>query len=722
MTIEASYFGTPVPFRHGGITFWSSQVTELKIELTNPLIQFVANSDQATVQQFIKGGSVRSGSVDVTGDTSSGFVPGDAYLPKGPLTFTADTATGELVIAQPDVLGNDLGSIYLSTTGTLPAPLVAGDPDTQTHEYFIVAWKSTATETRIKLSADMKGGAPIVLTDAGSGTQTLALSVTWSPPSVVDTSKSPYVFSNVQLSALRGIVAPPVGQGTADDTLTVTLDFPTGSFVLRNIHVEPPNWDPSNDATQISQAIQNFYAQNEIKFIVQSINTKNLAADAALTPTAFKLHAMTTNVGNNVLQLLITTTGSVQNTAAIAVTEPVAYNPAAPVTGSSDFMVSLMVSSKLTFEHIFVDSFNSGPTGFVVEAVAPDVGYQAWGARMKSGTVVAPVPFKDSYDVDGTKTQFRITANSNDLSWDIAGLTFSRTETEGIALGYSNGSATAPVSGGTNVDFEYRQYQFYSDGQGGGYYAWTGWDQASATAYVNMKGTYPLEVTNTGTDQMVRFATTDPTVTVEKSSALKPTKACECNTNDLKIALMSALSDAVPQQIQANMNKITFKPVSTLALSSLLFPAEQLIAMGTAKVPSAMLVVGSFLAQVRKTSTSYSVTIPASMGAKGTFGGVAFESGSKVNSVTKSGMPASFQFTYGPIDPAISGQVTYTVDIEAGTINPPLIAVVHQPDPDTAPQNVTLLLPGFPLPGPAVPKLHAAATAKDSAGAKHGDG
>lgn len=702
MTIQASYFGTPTPQHFRGVTFWTSTVTKIEIQLTEPLLQFVANADQATVQQYIKGGSVTVGSVDVNGDDkhTSTFIPSDAYLPEGPLTFTADTSTNELVIAKADVLGNHLGSIYLSSSGTLPAPLQTGNPGDGSNEYFVVGWSSTGNETRIKLTADPAGTEAIALTDAGSGTHTLTLGVTWNSPATVDTSKSPYVYANVQLSTVQGIVEPPEGQGDKDDTLTVTLDFPSGSFLLRNIHVEPPNWDPNPNATQISDAIANYYAQHDIRFHVQTINTRNLAADEAMTPTKFVLHAMTTNAGNNVLQLLIATTGKVQNSHSLALTEPVAYNPAAPVPGSSDFMISLMISSQLTFQHIFVDSFNRGPTGFKVEAVAPAQGYQAWSAKMAEGQVNAPVPFDDSYQVDGHKTEFRISANSNNLTWDISGLTFSRTQTDGVALDYSNGTANPPT-GGTNVNFQYRQYLYNPGGPySPGYYYWTKWKDASAMAYVTMTGTYPLEVFNDGSNQEVRFSTTNPKVTVDKSSDLKPTGACECNDNDVKIALMKALSTAVPAQIQKNMNEITFKPVSIMALESLLFPAEQLISMGTAKVPSDTLVVGSFLAKVRKTASSYNVTIPASAGAKGTFGGQSFISGGSPASVTKTGMPAQFQFTYGPIDPSISpGQVNYTVDIEKGTINPPLIAVVTQADPENAPQDVVLLLPGYPLPG-----------------------
>jgi hypothetical protein len=704
MTIQASYFGTPVPNPR---TPWTSQVTVISIDLTNPLLQFVASSDQATVQQYIKGGKVTAGSVDVNGTTTvpSTFIPGNAYLPAGPLTFTADLQTNELVISTLNVLGNGLGSIYLSTSGTLPAPLQVGNPTQFTNEYFIVGWRQTATETRIQLSADQAPGAPAIkLTSAGSGTQTLNLSVYWGQPAVVDTSKSPYVYANVQLSTIKGIVVPPPGQGTKDDTLTVTLDFPSGSFLLRNVTVQPPNWDPKPDATQISAAIANYYAQNEIKFIVQTINTKDLASDTELTPTKFVINCMNTNAGNNVLQLLMVTTSKPPNQRTLTLNEPVAYDPAGPVPGSSDFMISLMISSQLTFQHVFVDSFNQGGTGFQVVAIQPQHDYEAWSAKISQGIVVAPVNWKNPYQVNGHDTNFRISSTTNNLTWDISGLTFQRTQTDGIALAYSNGTANPPT-GGTNVNFEYQQYLYdpgvppYTPGR----WYWTNWRGASATAYVTMAGVYPLQVTNVGSNQLIGFSTTNPTVTVDKSSDLKPTGACECNDNDIKIALMGALSDAVPTQLQQNMQKITFKPLSIMALESLLFPASQLIAMSTAKVPSATLVVGSFLAQVRKKNANYTVTIPASAGAQGVFNNIKFVNGTTVNSVTVSNLPAQFTFTYGPISPAVGGLVNYAIDIEKGTVNPPLIAVVFQPDTTANPQNVALLLPGYPITsGPGV--------------------
>jgi hypothetical protein len=79
----------------------------------------------------------------------------------------------------------------------------------------------------------------------------------------------------VPLAQIEALVTPPSGQGTKDDTRTVVLDFPTGAFTLNNFAVDPPNWDPDHHATEISNALANYFATNDIKYQVQTINLAN---------------------------------------------------------------------------------------------------------------------------------------------------------------------------------------------------------------------------------------------------------------------------------------------------------------------------------------------------------------------------------------------------------------------------------------------------------------
>ncbi|MFT7009214.1 MAG: hypothetical protein ACJAXJ_003762 [Colwellia sp.] len=663
---------------------WFTNVTQMKFQLSNPLLNFVAGNNSATVIQNLLSGTIKTGTMSVT---ETDFEPGKCLLIDGVIDFTVDTSNSLLTLSVGHVFEKNM-LVQLTTTGTLPAPLKV---DT---DYWIVNWVTSGDTTTLQL-ADIAKGEAITLTDVGTGTQTITPQIYWGDPMQADLSNSPYIKASVPLASLSGIVEPPAGQGTIDDTHTVFLDFPTGAFTLNHFEVDPPNWDPSHHATNISNSLANYFATHDIKYQVQTINYKNLSQDVALKPTAFMLNATTTNSGNNVLQILIATTGDIQHANTIQLNEPVPYDPSNPIPGVSDFNVSLMISTKIMFNNIFVDSFNQSGTDIQVEAIDPGKDFEAWSAKITTGNAKATAQFKNHYDVSGIKVKYRISASSNSLDWPLDGLTFTRSEDAGLLLNYTNGTAN-PISGGRVVNFQYQQY---ISGQtiGGAYIPgqWGSWQDSSATAYITMTGSYPLEVSGSGAAQLVKFTTTEPIVDFDKASDLKPASGCECNDNAIKIALLNSLGEAVPATLKAYLDKITFQPISVFSLENLLFPADQLITMQQARVPADLLVVGSFLAKVRKTATEYDVTVSASSGAKGVFSGISFQNGVGTGSATKPNLPKKFTFTYGPIDPVLGNPVDHTIDIESGSISPPLLVVVTQPDPVNNPGKVILLPPGF---------------------------
>lgn len=680
MGISAYYCEGPVPISH---TAYISNVTQLNFELSNPLLQFVAGNDSVTVNQYIMSGSVANGTLAV----ASTFNPSACQLTSANVTFTFNGST--LTLSAP-VLANDM-NVLVSSTGTLPSPLLANT------DYWTVNWTSSGGITTVQLS-NTAGGAPIALS-GGSGTFTIAPDIFWAPPLTVDTSQNPYVQGSVALAKVAGIVQPPSGQGSSSDTLTVILDFPSGAFVLNQFSVNPPNWDPNHHATAISNALANFFANSDIKYQIHTINMTNLSSDAALTPSAFMLNAASTNAGNNILQVLIATTGTVQNAHTITLNEPVPYDPANPVPGVSDFTVTLMVSSQLMFQHIFVNSFNPGSTNVLVAAVDPGQNFKAWGAQVTAGTATGPVPFNNPHDVDGTSTNYRISDSSNNLTWSLVNMQFQASADAGVALAYSNGTAnTSPPTGGTDVSFQYQQWIPAQALPHGGVIPghWSNWETADATAYLTMSGNYPLQVTGSGASQVVTFTDTLPTITFSQGSDLKPSSGCDCNDNDVKIALLQSLGNSVPSTLQTYIQQIRFQPISVFTLESLLFPADQLITMREALVPGDLLVAGSFLAKVRQTNATYNVLISAASGAKGVFGSTNFQNGQGTGSATQNGLPNSFQFQYGPINSALGGLATYTIDINAGTVSPVLMVVVDQPDPVNHPETIILLPPGYP--------------------------
>ncbi len=683
MTVSAHYCEDVQTFRG----FWFTNVTKMTFQLSNPLLQFVAGNDSVTVIQNILSGTIATGTLGVT---EKGFDPASCHLVSQDVTFTAAPATGTLSLSVAGVWENNM-QVKVKSTGTLPAPLQANT------DYWIVNWTNSGGKTTLQLSATA-GGPPITFTDAGSGTMTIYPDIDWGNPVTVDVSKKPYVLASVALEKVSGIVEPPAGQGSASETHTVVVDFPKGAFVLNQFAVDPPNWDPSHHAALISNALASFYATNDIQYQVQTINYTNLTQNAALSPSKFVFHAVNTNAGNNVLQILIATTGEVQHAHTITLNEPVAYDPLNPVPGQSDFMVSLMIGTKLMFKDIFVGGFNSGGTNIQVAAVDPGVDFKSWSAKVTSGSATGPADFDNPYDAGGTKVNYRISASGNDITWSLVDMKFDRSQFEGVALNYSNGSATnTPPTGGTNVDFQYQQWippQVVDHGATiPGH--WGNWQGASAMAYITMTGNYPLQVTGSGRSQVVKFSTVEPTVSFSKATDLKPASGCECNDNAIKIALLNSLGASVPKTLKEYIQKVTFQDISIFALESLLFPADQLITMKQARVPGDLLVVGSFLPSVRKTNPTYNVLISAATGAKGVFGTTSFQNGQGTGSATQNNLPKTFTFQYGPIDPVLGNLVTYTVNIDTGEISPRLIMVVDQPDPENNPQTVILLPPGF---------------------------
>ena len=438
----------------------------------------------------------------------------------------------------------------------------------------------------------------------------------------------------------------------------------------------------------------NFYATHDIKYQVQTINYTNLSNDAALQPSQFVLNAMTTNAGNNILQMLIATTGQVQHAHTLTLNEPIPYDPANPVPGVSDYMVSLMISSKLMFQHIFVSSFNQGTTNLQVSAVDPGKDFMAWSAKIDQGSSTGNANFQNPYTIRGTKTNFRINANTNNVTWSLVGLTFDRSPTAGVSFNYSNGTASPPT-GGTSVAFQYQQWIPPSGGKFPRPGRWGSWQDASAMAYIQMNANYPLQVMGSGRQQTVQFSTVQPIVNFSKSSDLVPDTGCQCDDNDIKIALLQSLGTSVPPTLKASMSQITFKPISVFALESLLFPADQLISLQDAQCPATCwLSAASSRRCGRRTrpTTSPSARL---RGPREFLEQRIFQNGQGTGSATQNNLPAKITFTYGPINPAMGGMVNYTLNLETGAVNPPLMVVVDQPDPDNTPETVILLPPGF---------------------------
>jgi hypothetical protein len=227
------------------------------------------------------------------------------------------------------------------------------------------------------------------------------------------------------------------------------------------------------------------------------------------------------------------------------------------------------------FQSIFVQSFNKGATNIQVAAVDPQKDFVAWSAVTTQGTVKGTLDFGDRSD------NYRLGPGGNEVVWDIKNLAFSRDRNQGVVLSYQDKK---------NVGFQYRQWQ--SGGRFGGGH-WGPWRDHNVDVNVSMTGDYPILIAGQEDLQTIQISDVPPSVNVDNTD-LKPTGACECNDNDLKIKVRDLLRDKIPAAIKSQMAGITFQAISVFALYNLLFPAKEFIKMDEAYVPGDLLVLGHF--------------------------------------------------------------------------------------------------------------------------------
>lgn len=181
--------------------------------------------------------------------------------------------------------------------------------------------------------------------------------VTWNPPVTIDTSSKPYLSGTVALEQVEGVVS---------GAHSLVLDFAKGAFTLEHLSVEHVK-----NETIVDQ-LKDWFATHAIRYVLASIDFQDVTGQAGFTPTSFKFGVVTTDAGNTIVQLLITTNGTEPPTAQINVDEP--------VPTADGLTCSLMVSSRILYQDVLVAGFNRHGAAFRLYADPPSSPSGAWTA------------------------------------------------------------------------------------------------------------------------------------------------------------------------------------------------------------------------------------------------------------------------------------------------------------------------------------------------------
>ncbi len=183
-------------------------------------------------------------------------------------------------------------------------------------------------------------------------------SVEWEAPVTIDLSAHPSFSGTVALQQVQGLVNPT--------SHSLILDFAKGAFTLNNITVAGVN------NSDVVNQIKNWFATNQIRYVLASLDFTSFTGKPALTPTAFQFNVVTTNAGNTIVQLLITTNGTTPPSTAINVSEP--------IPTADGLTCSLMVSSRILYNDVLSAGFNG--SGFNLVPLSPAAPGQIWHATI----------------------------------------------------------------------------------------------------------------------------------------------------------------------------------------------------------------------------------------------------------------------------------------------------------------------------------------------------
>ncbi|MFC5743646.1 hypothetical protein [Dyella tabacisoli] len=329
--------------------------------------------------------------------------------------------------------------------------------------------------------------------------------VTWGKVQSVDVSQQPYLSGTVSLQQVQGLV------GSAH---SLVLNFAQGAFTLNALTIVGVN-----NTTLVNQ-LKSWFATQNIRYLLASVDFQNLSGIPGLTPTAFRFNVLTTNAGNTIVQLLITTNGSAPSSTVINVNEP--------IPTADGLNCTLMLNSRLLYQDVLVRGFNGHGGSFSLIPLGPNGGYNAWYA-----TINPRMHFEGSFSYgnccDRTTVTYSVYLGGN----------YTGTATEGFAL-----SQEIHTQGNAPVD-------------------------------ITVSARYPVRLSGSGPNQSITITPGTPSVTVSGGAEDEMKSRLEDILNNNIRNAMAGVS-FTPVTYFALKNLLF--PGNLISMSQIQVPADMLIA------------------------------------------------------------------------------------------------------------------------------------------------
>nr|WP_010248678.1 hypothetical protein [Acetivibrio cellulolyticus] len=394
-----------------------------------------------------------------------------------------------------------------------------------------------------------------------NGSQNTDQDIDWDDPVVVDPDA--LILATVPLGQIEG-----TGNSDQSKVLSIAIDMQAGTFTSKNMTV-----DNDDDKSAFNTSLINYFTNNKVQFILNSLDLSNISILPDLCPNKFLFKTLITRTcKNRILQLFITTA----NRDAQSYSQAFINNVDEPIPLGNE--CSLMISSKVFFDNVLPNSLNTN--GWCLIGINPGNITGSWNAKFTQGNLAANVDLSSlnhsetTYSGDGYCTNNDYSYFVSQVNNSVDGMTlFPNTNAIGLEFhrimtqSYTEHIITTYPSGNTDET-----------------------DNPLSTDYtLDINANMSIGITGTGMEQKISISMSDDSCVV--SGHLSGGGPCGCD--DLDARFNQQINQQLPGQIVGHMN-ISFNEISLFALKNLLFVNNNYINFKSANIPGDFLITGNF--------------------------------------------------------------------------------------------------------------------------------
>lgn len=385
----------------------------------------------------------------------------------------------------------------------------------------------------------------------------------WDPPEAPNPGA--YISAHLPL----GIQVGKVEDSHAENILSVILDFAEGVFTAKNMRVEN-----DDEKAAFNEALVNYFINNPIQFIINSLNMNQMSVLNDLKPSEFVFKTLITAKKTQILQLFIMTNNRKNLNYSLANLNSVSE----PIPMGSE--CSLFISSERFFKDIMPQSFTE--SSWDISGVSPQQDFANWTGKICQGFLSAVPDLSKLNRTDCSSeyvtTEYQYYVAGGSVTLNVADMTL-KPEKRKIKVSFSKSQKQKFIEKCITTHFSFfKSYSTESE------------KELSSDYSLNISANIPLKISGSGREQKISMTMADRDCQI--TGHMSGGGPCGCG-DDIQAEFNQQLRAQLPEKLKTNMN-MKFNDISLFAVKNLLFVDDNYITFDAVAIPGDIIVTGTF--------------------------------------------------------------------------------------------------------------------------------